>query len=328
MGVNHSTKGTETVNAINNLALITGNIGRSGASPFSITGQCNAMGTREAGFASSLPGYRKFESAEDREDLAAIVARAGRSHPDGPRPGLPRHHRSGARRTHPGALDHRDQPDRVVSQSRRPAAGARDARLPRRPGRIPSDADLRARGPRAAGGDLGREGRHVHELRAACQQGQSRGGSAGRSPHRLRHLPRSRGGARLPRRAVSGLDEARGRVRGVEARVRGPPLRLLGHELRGDRGARRHPVAVPGGRDRAHADTRRLYADGCFQTDDGKARLIPTKWEPFPEPPTAEFPLVLNTGRTVEHWHTRTKTGARADSRTPVAQRLGGDEPA
>ena len=49
MGVNHSTKGTETVNAINNLALITGNIGRAGAAPFSITGQCNAMGTREAG---------------------------------------------------------------------------------------------------------------------------------------------------------------------------------------------------------------------------------------------------------------------------------------
>ena len=63
MGVNHSTKGTETVNAINNLALITGNIGRAGAAPFSITGQCNAMGTREAGFASIMPGYRKFEDA-------------------------------------------------------------------------------------------------------------------------------------------------------------------------------------------------------------------------------------------------------------------------
>src|SRR5205809_5601756 len=72
MGVNHSTKGTETVNVINNLALITGNVGRPGASPFSITGQCNAMGTREAGFASSLPGYRKFESAPDREELAAL----------------------------------------------------------------------------------------------------------------------------------------------------------------------------------------------------------------------------------------------------------------
>src|SRR5207237_9161976 len=36
MGVNHSSKGTETVHAINNLALITGNIGRAGAASFSI----------------------------------------------------------------------------------------------------------------------------------------------------------------------------------------------------------------------------------------------------------------------------------------------------
>ena len=72
MGVNHSTQGAETVNAINNLALLTGQIGRAGASPFSITGQCNAMGTRESGFTSGLPGYRKFESAADRDDLAAL----------------------------------------------------------------------------------------------------------------------------------------------------------------------------------------------------------------------------------------------------------------
>ena len=60
------------VNAINNLALLTGQLGRPGASPFSITGQCNAMGTRETGFTSSLPGYRKFESAEDRAELAGL----------------------------------------------------------------------------------------------------------------------------------------------------------------------------------------------------------------------------------------------------------------
>ena len=72
MGVNHSTQGAVTVAAINNLALITGNIGRIGASPFSITGQCNAMGTRESGFTSSLPGYRKFEKPEDRAELAQI----------------------------------------------------------------------------------------------------------------------------------------------------------------------------------------------------------------------------------------------------------------
>jgi assimilatory nitrate reductase catalytic subunit len=54
---------------------------------------------------------------------------------------------------------------------------------------------------------------------------------------------------------------------------------------------------------------KRLYTDGHFPTDDGRARLIVTEWEPFPDQPDAEFPLVLNTGRTVEHWHTRTKTG-------------------
>src|SRR5262249_32473913 len=72
MGVNHSTQGTETVNAINNLALLTGQIGHPGAAPFSITGQCNAMGTREAGFTSSPPGYRKFESEYDRAELARL----------------------------------------------------------------------------------------------------------------------------------------------------------------------------------------------------------------------------------------------------------------
>jgi len=38
--------------------------------------------------------------------------------------------------------------------------------------------------------------------------------------------------------------------------------------------------------------------------------LITTQWTPFPEQPSSDFPLILNTGRTVEHWHTRTKTGA------------------
>jgi assimilatory nitrate reductase catalytic subunit len=57
------------------------------------------------------------------------------------------------------------------------------------------------------------------------------------------------------------------------------------------------------------AETRRLYEDGRFETTDGLAQLIPTRWEMFPEPPNEEFPFVLNTGRTVEHWHTRTKTG-------------------
>jgi assimilatory nitrate reductase catalytic subunit len=65
------------------------------------------------------------------------------------------------------------------------------------------------------------------------------------------------------------------------------------------------------------AASRRLYTDGIFQTESGRARLIPTAWEPFPEQPNADFPFVLNTGRTVEHWHTRTKTG-----QVPILERL------
>src|SRR6185437_12287807 len=56
------------------------------------------------------------------------------------------------------------------------------------------------------------------------------------------------------------------------------------------------------------AAAARLYADGKFATPDGRAKFNATHWEPFPEQPTREYPLVLNTGRTVEHWHTRTKT--------------------
>jgi predicted molibdopterin-dependent oxidoreductase YjgC len=56
-------------------------------------------------------------------------------------------------------------------------------------------------------------------------------------------------------------------------------------------------------------NTRRLYADGRFQSADGRAQFHRVDWEPFPEQPSREYPLVLNTGRMVEHWHTRTKTG-------------------
>lgn len=52
----------------------------------------------------------------------------------------------------------------------------------------------------------------------------------------------------------------------------------------------------------------RLYQDGVFEHPDGKARLYSVPYEPFIEQPNHEYPFILNTGRTVEHWHTRTKT--------------------
>ncbi len=72
MGINQSTHGSDGVVGINNLALITGNIGKPGGTSLSITGQCNAMGTREWSSCSGLPGYRLLENEKDREEVAAF----------------------------------------------------------------------------------------------------------------------------------------------------------------------------------------------------------------------------------------------------------------
>ncbi len=69
MGINQSTHGSDGVVGINNLSLLTGNIGKKGGTSLSITGQCNAMGTREWSSCSGLPGYRLLENPEDREEV-------------------------------------------------------------------------------------------------------------------------------------------------------------------------------------------------------------------------------------------------------------------
>ncbi len=70
MGINQSTHGSDGVVGINNLALLTGNIGKAGGTSLSITGQCNAMGTREWSSCSGLPNHRALENPQDREDIA------------------------------------------------------------------------------------------------------------------------------------------------------------------------------------------------------------------------------------------------------------------
>jgi ferredoxin-nitrate reductase len=70
MGVNQSTEGTAKVQSIINLHLLTGQIGKAGAGPFSLTGQPNAMGGREAGGLSHLlPGYRFVANPSHRQEL-------------------------------------------------------------------------------------------------------------------------------------------------------------------------------------------------------------------------------------------------------------------
>src|SRR5438552_6936190 len=293
MGVNHSSKGTETVNAINNLALITGHIGRSGAAPFSLTGQCNAMGTREAGFASSLPGYRKFEDTADREELATIwnvpVDRIpdarGLAYPDIIEAVLERKIRAlWIIATNP-----------IVSF---PNLGVLTQALETLEFLVVQDgfyptpttefADLVL--PAAIWGE--KEGTYTNSERRVSKVNRAVDppGEARADFDIFLDLARA---LRCDGELFPGWtkpEDAFNEWKRVSAG------RLCDYSGMSYEAIERHggiQWPFPAGSANPE-ETRRLYTDGCFPTDDRRARLIPTKWEHFPEQPSAEFPMVLN----------------------------------
>jgi assimilatory nitrate reductase catalytic subunit len=73
MGVNQSHQGVRTAQAIINLALMTGNIGKAGTGANSITGQCNAMGSRLFSNTTSLLGGYDFSNPAHRGKVADIL---------------------------------------------------------------------------------------------------------------------------------------------------------------------------------------------------------------------------------------------------------------
>jgi assimilatory nitrate reductase catalytic subunit len=73
MGVNQSYEGVRTAQAIINLALMTGNIGKPGTGANSITGQCNAMGSRLFSNTTNLLGGHDFGNPEHRQKVADIL---------------------------------------------------------------------------------------------------------------------------------------------------------------------------------------------------------------------------------------------------------------
>jgi anaerobic selenocysteine-containing dehydrogenase len=310
MGVNHSTQGAVTVAAINNLALITGNIGRIGASPFSITGQCNAMGTRESGFASSLPGYRKFESAEDREELAQlwnisadlIPTARGLAYPDiieaavagkikalwiiatNPVVSFPNY----------SVLEQalRSLDFLVVQDGFHPTPTS-------------EFADLVL--PAAIWGE--KEGTFTNSERRVSKMNRIVAPPGDARPdfdvfldlaQRLGLRDELYPGWTTPEDAFKEWQRiSEGRLCDYS--------KFSWQEIE-ERGG-----VQWGG--------PRLYQDGVFEHPDGKARLYSVPCEPFIEQPDGEYPFILNTGRIVEHWHTRTKTAqvALLDNMVPNA---------
>ena len=165
--MNQSHQGVKTAQAIINLALMTGNIGRPGTGANSITGQCNAMGSRLFSNTTNLLGGRDFADPAHRAEVAALLDIPEERIPDRPSwaydgiiDGHPRRGRSGASGSSPPT---------------RPTPGSTRASLRETLGKLDflvvqdmyhSTETAAARRPAAAGGGLGREGRDVHQLGA------------------------------------------------------------------------------------------------------------------------------------------------------------------
>jgi len=315
MGVNHSTIGAATVNAICNLALLTGHIGRAGASPFSITGQCNAMGTREAGFASSLPGYRKFDNAQDRADLAAIwgvdesriPVKRGLAYPDIVEATVAKKIRAlWIIATNP-LVSYPNQDVLRHGLCNLDFLVVQDGYHPTPTTEL---ADLVL--PAAIWGE--KEGTYTNSERRVSKVNQAvapRGEARSDFDIFLALAEKLRCREELYPGWTT-VEDAFNEWRRV-SQGRLCDYSGISYALLAEHGAVQWPLtegATPKG-------TSRLYADGQFQTPDGRAKLVCTDWAPFPEQPTAPYPFVLNTGRTVEHWHTRTKT-----REVPILERL------
>ncbi len=305
MGVNHSTQGTDTVSLINTLALITGNIGRTGAAPMSITGQCNAMGTREFGFSSCMPGYRKFEKETDRKELAQlwnipveeIPVKRGYAYPDIV-DGILRGEIKAlwVIGTNP-VVSFPDQDRLVAAFKKLDFLVVQDGFHP-----TPSTELAHLVLPAAIWGE--KDGTYTNSERrvSRVQKAVPPPGMAKSDFEIFMDLAKHLGVHEKIFLNWKGPEDAFEELKKV-SRGRLCDYSGMSYEKMLDKGGLQWPCNEdnPEGADS-------LYTDGEFETDDGKANLFFVDAEAMPEEVDHEFRLILNTGRTVEHWHTRTKT--------------------
>ncbi len=311
MGANQSAVGTLKNQALINLCLATGNVGRSGTGPLSLTGQPNARGGRESGgLAPLLPGYRSIASPDDRVEMRRLWDLPARAPGVSPRPGV-------AATDLVEAIERGDvravwivATNPVVSQpdAERFAAALRqcelvivqDAYHPTETGALAHVLLPAAGWPEKDGAMTNSERRVSLVQRALDPPGDA--------------LPDWEVFARVGRAlgheeafawedAAAVYDEFAALTAGRLCDVSG-----LSHERLRREGPLQWPVpARRAGED--HGGTPRLYANRRFPTADGRARMVATPHAEPVDAPDASFPLVLTTGRVAGQWHTMTRTG-------------------
>ncbi|MBB5031635.1 molybdopterin oxidoreductase family protein [Prosthecobacter vanneervenii] len=313
MGVNQGHQATRTAQAIINLALMTGNIGKPGTGANSITGQCNAMGSRLFSNTTNLLGGHDFRNPRHREKVATATGIPVERIPDCPSLAYDQILKAADEgtvkalwfvATNPSHswIDQNeinrilDKLDFIVVQdmycstetAKRahlvlPAAGwgEKDGCFINSERRIGYSPKVR-RAPGQALADF-----HIFRLIAhywGCED-LFRAWSTPESVFRV--LQRCTEGQPCD---ISGIS---------------------GHEMVHKSGGVQWPLSKDDAA-KFKATTwkeRRLFEDGKFYTPDKRARFVFEAPQPIPEQRSTEYPLVLITGRgTSAQWHTETRT--------------------
>ena len=313
MGANQSTSGVDKNFALINLSLATGNIGKPGAGPMSLTGQPNAMGGREqGGLATTLPGHRLVANPEHRAEVERAWGVPPRSISE--RPGVT-------------AIEMVERLERGEIKVVWVAATNPVASLPN------SDRVRRAfeRAETVIVQDAYQqtETTGVADILLPAAQWSERGGTMTNSERRICLLEQVSPppGEALPdwqiicrmaealgygdAFAYGGLEEIfheyRELSRGRDMDITGISYPLLAQHRAGIQWP--YPSTARSG---PPDDGRRLFEDGRFHTDDGRARMHVPQWTPPADSVTDEYPYALITGRVKDQWHTMTRTGRSA----------------
>ena len=307
-GLNQSTSGTAKNAALINLHLATGQIGKPGAGPFSLTGQPNAMGGREVGgMANLLSAHRDL----GRDDHRAEVARLWGV------PSVPATPGKTAVEMFDAAAD--GQIKALWIACTNPAQSMPDQSSVRRALQRAEFVVVQEAYANTA------TCRYADLLLPATTWGE-KDGSVTNSERRI---SRVRAAVAPPGEARHDWAIACDFARRLEARLDARRPTLFGYaspesiwnEHRASTGGRdlditgldyarleREPVQWPCPEGASHGRVR-LYADGRFATADGRARFVDVPYLKPAEPSDARYPFSLTTGRLRDQWHGMSRTG-------------------
>ena len=306
MGINQSTHGSDGVCAINNMNLITGNIGKPGGSSLSITGQCNAMGTREWSSCSGLPGYRALENEKDRSEIAEFWGVDVEKFPK----------KRGMFMTDILPAIETGEIRGLWLIATNPMTSMANTDLMRK---LLAKLDFMVVQDAYADVETNQYS-HVFLPSAVWAEKEGCFTNTERRVNLIRNVVKPHGdsktdleifnqmatrfedGAKMvfPENAEGVFDELKQLSKGRMLDYSGMTYDKI-EESRG--------LQWPCNEDTAPEGSQRLYTDGVFQFPDGKAKLLALPFVDDNERPNEEYPFWLNSGRVVEHFHTRTRTG-------------------